>query len=125
MRYYTAALAAPARGLQNILQRPAPWPSYPIAQWNTRLNKNVWFRPESLFRLTDSTTWSRGMALFRGQRSVSGLHLERVGNHWVISGKVQGGQPRPYELTIKAWLSPLGEVLAWNGLCSCPVGGQC
>ena len=89
------------------------------------MNKNVWFRPESLFRLTDSTTWSRGMALFRGQRSVSGLHLERVANHWVISGKVQGGQPRPYELTIKAWLSPLGEVLAWNGLCSCPVGGQC
>ena len=65
------------------------------------------------------------MALFRGQRAVSGLHLERVGNHWVISGKVQGGQPRPYDLTIKAWLSPLGEVLAWNSLCNCPVGGQC
>ncbi len=89
------------------------------------MNKNVWFRPESLFRLTDGATWSRGLALFRGQRAVSGLNIERAGAQWVVSGKVQGSRPHPYQLTIRTSLSPLGEMISWHSICSCPVGSQC
>ena len=89
------------------------------------MNKNVWFRPESLLRLTDNATWSRGMALYRGQRAVLRLDVERIENSWRLSGKVQGSQPRPYELSVKLSLSSLGEVIAWSSICSCPVGSQC
>jgi superfamily II DNA or RNA helicase len=89
------------------------------------LNKNVWFRPESLFRLTDGATWSRGLSLSRGQRAVSSLNIQRASGHWVVSGRVQGSRPHPYEVTIRTSLSPLGEVVTWNSVCSCPVGSQC
>ncbi len=89
------------------------------------LNNNLWFRPESLFRLTNVITWVRGMALFRDQRSVLSLDIERINSHWLLLGAVLGSRSRAYELEIELRISPAGEVLTWDSDCECPVRSQC
>ncbi len=88
-------------------------------------NHNLWLKPESLSRLTDGATWSRGMALFRNQQSVLTLDIERIDRHWLLIGEVQGSRSRPYEIEVELSLSPTGEVLTWDSDCDCPVGSQC
>ncbi len=86
---------------------------------------NAWFKPETLYRLTDSATWSRGIAIFRGQRSVLGLEIEPVGKQWLVIGTVQGSQLQPYELSIEITISSADSVVSWTSHCTCPVGAQC
>jgi superfamily II DNA or RNA helicase len=89
------------------------------------LLNNAWFKPETLYRLTDGATWSRGVAIFRGQRSVLSLEIEPVGTQWLVVGTVQGSRTRPYELSIEVTISSADRVLSWTSHCTCPVGAQC
>ncbi len=88
-------------------------------------NNSLWFRPDTLFRLTDSATWSRGMAIYRGGNNVRSLDIELVGKQWLLTGAVQGSRPRPYELVVEVSFLSADAVRSWDSNCSCPVGHQC
>lgn len=85
----------------------------------------AWFKLETLYRLTDSATWSRGVMISRGQRSVLGLEIEPVGKQWLVIGSVQGSQAQPYELFVEVTISSADSVVSWTSRCTCPVGAQC
>ncbi len=89
------------------------------------MNPKLWFRPDSLFKLVDAATWSRGLALFRSQQSVLSLDIEPIDSHWLLLGEVQGSQRFPYELSIEMSFASTGEVRTWDSDCDCPVGSQC
>ncbi|MFY3386642.1 SNF2-related protein [Paracidovorax sp. MALMAid1276] len=44
---------------------------------------------------------------------------------WRIRGAVQGTQPRPYAVTVALALAPNGQVVDWQGDCTCPVEIDC
>ncbi len=65
------------------------------------------------------------MGLFR-QSAVVSIDVEEDGKGvWRIGGEVQGTQPEPYALSVELVLAPNGQVRAWSGECTCPVGEDC
>ena len=89
------------------------------------LLNNAWFKPETLYRLSDGATWSRGIAIFRGQRDVLSLDIEPVGKQWLVTGTVQGSRSLPYALSIEVAISSSDSLVSWDSHCTCPVGAQC
>ena len=92
----------------------------------------MWFSLPSLSQTTSSTTFSRGLALYRAQKVVRfSLKPARSGNagFWELKGKVQGTEYQPYELSVDLQLlpSPQGGLRLglWHSDCSCPVGTDC
>ncbi len=65
------------------------------------------------------------MALFRDQRSVLSLDIERINSHWLLLGAVLGSRSQEYEVNIEMSLSPAGEVLTWDSDCDCSARSQC
>ena len=84
----------------------------------------VWFDPRSLEQQSDSDAWSRGLALYRSNK-VLDMTIQPAGNHWVVSGEVQGSQRAPYMLCIDMALAANGKLTYWDGDCDCPVGDNC
>jgi superfamily II DNA or RNA helicase len=89
-----------------------------------RLNAGLWFDPRSLLQLCDDATYSRGMALYIGQK-VLHLAIEPMDDHWLLFGDVQGGHRIPYELTIEIAILPDGRIDYWDSDCTCPMETQC
>ena len=89
------------------------------------LLSNAWFKPETLYRLADGATWSRGVSIFRKQDCVLSIDIEPVGKQWLVTGTVQGSQPEPYELSIEVAISSAHSLVSWTSHCTCPVGSQC
>ena len=84
-----------------------------------------WFPINSLQAWCEKGAWSRGMDLFR-QAAVVHIDIEERGDSaFTIHGEVQGTQPEPYGLSVELQLAPNGQVSAWSGECSCPVGEDC
>ncbi|MFN4120350.1 SNF2-related protein [Acidovorax sp.] len=83
------------------------------------------FSINSLQAQCDKGAWSRGVDLLR-QSAVVDINLSEVGDGvWIIKGAVQGTQLEPYELSVELILKPNGQVVAWSGLCTCPVEEGC
>lgn len=87
--------------------------------------KNLWFDLEELSGYTDSGSWARGMALYKGQHAIKRLDILPEDTGLQLTGAVQGSEPRPYSVSVELELSAENEVRSWNSTCSCPVGGQC
>ena len=84
-----------------------------------------WFPINSLQARCEKGAWLRGMDLFR-QAAVVHIDIEERGDSaFTIHGEVQGTQPEPYGLSVELQLAPNGQVSAWSGECSCPVGEDC
>lgn len=84
-----------------------------------------WFPINSLQAWCEKGAWSRGMDLFR-QAAVVHIDIEERGDGaFTLHGEVQGTQPEPYGLSVELQLAPNGQVSAWSGECSCPVGEDC
>ncbi|CAN7338332.1 DEAD/DEAH box helicase [Acidovorax sp. LjRoot74] len=65
------------------------------------------------------------MDLFR-QAAVVHIDIEERGDSaFTLRGEVLGTQPEPYGLSVEMQLAPNGQVSAWSGECSCPVGEDC
>jgi superfamily II DNA or RNA helicase len=88
------------------------------------LHSTPWFDPRSLQAQADSGAWSRGLNLYRNQKVVS-LEIDPAGDHWVLTGEVQGSQRLPYEVSIDMALTPQGKLAYWDSDCDCPVGDDC
>ena len=88
------------------------------------LGNGLWFDPRSLQQLTDETTWTRGLQLYRNQQALS-LDIEPGFGGWLLLGEVQGSQREPYELSVELKLTQGGQLVYWDSDCSCPVGHQC
>ena len=84
----------------------------------------LWIDLSSLVQRCDSSTYARGLELYRTQR-VLNLSLEQLRGYWLLLGDVQGSQRHPYEVTIEIKRSKTGELLEWDSDCTCPVGYQC
>ena len=89
-----------------------------------RLNVGMWFDPRSLLRLSDEVTYSRGLALYIGQK-VLRLQIQELDGAWLLEGEVQGGHRNPYQLSIEMALRPNGTLEYWDSDCSCPMNSQC
>ena len=60
------------------------------------------------------------------QSAVVRIDVETGGKGvWRITGEVQGTQYEPYSLSVSLVLAPNGQVRAWSGDCTCPVGEDC
>jgi superfamily II DNA or RNA helicase len=93
---------------------------------------SIWFPLNALSRTTDPTTFSRGQALYRAQKIARfDLKPARSGSagFWELTGKVQGTQPQPYEVSVDLQLLPDAQggltLGLWHGDCDCPVGFSC
>ena len=91
---------------------------------NNHLNSGMWFKPQSMQAMVESSTWTRGLMLYRSQKVLS-LDIEPLKDHWLLLGEVQGTQREPYEVSIEMALMPDGQVDYWDSDCECPVGSQC
>ncbi len=91
---------------------------------NDALRNGLWFDPRSLEKQSDSGAWSRGLALYRSNK-VLDMAIQPAGDHWVVSGEVQGSQRTPYELCIDMALAADGKLAYWDCDCDCPVGDNC
>jgi len=87
-------------------------------------NTGQWFHSEDLLSFVDYPTWNRGRLLFL-QNHVLDLKIEHDGVGWVASGRVQGTQRAPYEVSAELTLDPNAKLVDWFSLCSCPVGSAC
>ena len=92
----------------------------------------MWFPLTSLSRTTDPTTFSRGQALYRAQKTQAfSLKPARSGSagFWELRGQVQGTQADPYGVSVDLQLLPDAygglTVGLWHGHCDCPVGFSC
>ena len=91
---------------------------------NTATGKHLWFNPNTLEHLSDAGTWVRGRMLYITQ-SVLSLRITAQDDHWLIEGTVQGGQRKPYSVSIELTLTPTGDIDTWDSDCTCPVGLNC
>ncbi|MEI8325836.1 MAG: helicase SNF2, partial [Betaproteobacteria bacterium] len=89
-----------------------------------RLNAGLWFEPRWLQQLSDEATYSRGLALYIGQRVLT-LAIAPMGDHWLLMGAVQGGHRTPYQLSIEVGLLQDGRIDYWDSDCTCPMETQC
>jgi superfamily II DNA or RNA helicase len=84
----------------------------------------LWLDVASLLQRCDSAVFGRALELYRNQK-VLDLHIYPVQDYWQLRGTVQGTERQPYGVDIELKRSFNGQVLAWDSLCSCPVGDQC
>jgi len=92
----------------------------------------MWFQLPSLTTQVDPPTFARGLQLHLGQK-VRQLEVKpaRSGaaGFWELTGKVQGTEPAPYQLSVDLQLLPNPQgglsVGLWHSDCSCPVGSEC
>ncbi len=86
--------------------------------------RDLWFDPRPLEKRCSAATWQRAVLLWRGHQVLS-LEIEPEAGHWVLLGEVQGTDPEPYETSAELRLDAQGQLAAWEGDCSCPVGANC
>ena len=89
-----------------------------------KTSTGLWFDPASLQEQCERQTFERGLALLRTQQVYS-LDIERMEDHWVLLGQVQGSQREPYEVSVEMDVDSFGELEYWEGDCTCPVGANC
>jgi superfamily II DNA or RNA helicase len=77
-----------------------------------------------LVRLTNAATYARALEIYRSQ-NVLDLEIAETNGGWLIEGRVQGTQRKPYTVVIDLSLDEQGRIIEWDGDCSCPVGYQC
>ena len=85
---------------------------------------SLWLDLASLVQQCDTSTYTRGLELYRNQR-VLNLSIEPLKDVWLVMGDVQGSARHPYEVSIEVKRSPDGRVMEWDSDCTCPVGYQC
>ena len=85
---------------------------------------SLWLDLASFVQQCDTSTYARGLELYRNQR-VLDLSIEPLKDVWLVMGDVQGSGRHPYEVSIEVKRSPDGRVLDWDSDCTCPVGYQC
>jgi uncharacterized Zn finger protein len=87
--------------------------------------ENLWFKIESLQRLTDSRTWKKGSDIVLNLQVLS-FELELTEkNTWDLFGRVQGTQRTPYQVQARLQFNAEGHVLSWGSTCTCPVHYDC
>ena len=86
--------------------------------------KPLWFNPDSLRLQIDSTTWLRGLDLFRKQ-SVLFFDILAQDDDWIVEGEVRGSKRDMYFTSAVIHLSADRRVVSFNTLCSCPVVRNC
>ena len=86
--------------------------------------KPLWFNPDSLRLQIDSTTWLRGLDLFRKQ-SVLFFDILAHDDDWIVEGEVLGSKRDMYFTSAVIRLSADRSVVSFNTLCSCPVVRNC
>lgn len=89
------------------------------------MSENLWFKIESLQRLTDSRTWKKGSEIVFNLQVLS-FELELIAkNSWDVFGRVQGTQRSPYQVQARIQFNADGHVLSWGSTCTCPVHYDC
>ena len=88
--------------------------------------------PDELRGHVSATTLERGRALARGGKVLEcTVHedeeedVEGPVRIWALEGQVQGSQYQPYSTEVRLEFAEDGELLSFDGDCSCPVGADC
>jgi hypothetical protein len=89
------------------------------------MSDDLWFKLDSLKRLTDSRTWQKGAEIVTN-RQVLSFEIELSTEHeWSIFCRVRGTHITPYQVHATIKLSTEAAVLSWTSSCSCPVHRGC
>ena len=81
--------------------------------------------PKSLQTQVSSTTFARGSALYRNH-AVQDIEMDEVEPGLLeLEGEVQGSLPEPYWVNVSLEASPRGQVVHFDGHCTCPVVIDC
>jgi len=89
------------------------------------MSDELWFKLDSLKRLTDSRTWQKGAEIVNN-RLVLSLEIElSTEAEWSVFCRVRGTHDTPYQVRAKIKLSSEATALSWTSSCTCPVHRGC
>jgi hypothetical protein len=81
--------------------------------------------PRSIAPHVQPATYTRGLQLYLTQGVLDHQLLPASAHVWQVDGAVRGSEPQPYDTSVQLEVAENGQIVVFDGSCSCPVGGVC